>query len=50
MQTVSEVGLTSLVERRRRGDMFTMYRMISGKDSVDSTLWFDIATQREGAR
>ena len=44
-----EVGLTTLVERRRRGDMITMYRVMSGKDRVDSTLWFDMATQREGA-
>ena len=44
-----EVGLTTLVERRKRGDMITMYRVMSGKDRVDSTLWFDMATQREGA-
>ena len=41
-----EVGLTTLVERSRRG--ITMYRVMSGKDRVDSTLWFDMATQREG--
>ena len=29
--------------------MITMYRVMSGKDRVDSTLWFDMATQREGA-
>jgi hypothetical protein len=46
---LGEVGLTSLVERRRRGDMITMFRLMSGKDRVDSTLWFDMATQREGA-
>ena len=44
-----EVGLTTLVERRTRGDMITMYRLMTGKDRVDSTLWFDMATQREGA-
>ena len=44
-----EVGLTTLVERRRRGDMITMYRVMSGKDRLDSTLWFDMAIQREGA-
>ena len=44
-----EVGLTTLVERRRRGDMITMYRLMSGKDRVDSNLWFDMANQREGA-
>ena len=46
---LKEVGLTTLVERRRRGDMITMFRVMSGKDRVDSTLWFDMATQREGA-
>ena len=44
-----EVGLTTLVERRRRGDMITMYRVMSGKDKVNSSLWFQMATQREGA-
>ena len=29
--------------------MITMYGVMSGKGRVDSTLWFDIATQREGA-
>ena len=42
-----EVGLTTLVERRRRGDMITMYSVTSGKEKVDSNLWFDTANQRE---
>ena len=29
--------------------MITMYRVMSGKDRVDSILWFDVPTQREGA-
>ena len=29
--------------------MITMYRVRSGKDRVDSNLWFDTANQREGA-
>ena len=44
-----EVGLTTLWERRQRGDMITMYRMMTGKDKVDSSLWFQMARQREGA-
>jgi hypothetical protein len=42
-----EVGLTILEERRRRGDMITMFRVLSEKDRVDSTLWFDMANQRQ---
>jgi hypothetical protein len=38
-----------MVERGRRDDMFTMFRVMAGMDSVDSTLWFDMANQREGA-
>ena len=29
--------------------MITMYRVMSGKDRVDSNLWFDMANQREVA-
>ena len=43
--------MKTLVERRRRGDMITMYRVMSGKDRVNtnSSLCFQMATQREGA-
>ena len=43
-----DVGLTSLVERRISGDMITIFGVMSGRDRVDSTMWFDMSTQREG--
>ena len=46
---LKEVGLTTLVERRRRGDMITMYRIMTGKDKVDPGLWFNLACTRDGA-
>ena len=46
---MEELGLTSLVERRKRGDMITMYRIMTGKDKVDPDLWFTRPTPRSGA-
>ena len=46
---LKELGLTSLVERRKRGDMITMYRIMTGKDKVDPNLWFSLTTPRSGA-
>ena len=46
---LEELGLTSLVERRKRGDMITMYRIMTGKDRVDPGLWFTRPTPRSGA-
>ena len=39
---LKELGLTSLVERRKRGDMITMFRIMTGKDKVDPSLWFSV--------
>ena len=35
---LKEVGLTTLVERRRRGDMLTMFRVMLGKDKGGQNL------------
>ena len=34
-------------ERRRRGDLLQAYRVLNGVDSVDPSLWFTMARQRE---
>ena len=46
---LKELGITSLVKRRTRGDMITMYRIMTGKDKVDPSLWFSLTTPRGGA-
>ena len=46
---LEELGLTSLEERRRRGDMITVFRILTGKDKVDPSQWFKMAVPREGA-
>ena len=35
-----EIGLDSLVERRKRGDLIQAYKVFSGKDNVDPSIWF----------
>ena len=46
---LKELGLTTLEERRKRGDMITMYRIMTGKDKVDPATWFTMAPTRDGA-
>ena len=48
-ERLEEIGLISLEERRRRGDMITVFRILPGKDKVDPTMWFKMASPREGA-
>lgn len=43
-----ELGITTLEERRHRGDMAMMYRIITEKDDVDPSIWFSQAA--DGAR
>ena len=46
---LQELGLTTLEDRRNRGDMITMYRIMTGKDKVDPATWFTMAPTRDGA-
>ena len=48
---LKEVGLTSLEDRRDRGDMIQTFRIIHGLDSVEAGTWFQMAGDRarEGA-
>ena len=41
-----EVGLTTLEERRDRGDMIQTFRIIQGLDNVEVGTWFQLASDR----
>ena len=45
------LNLTTLEERRWRGDMIQTWRIMTGKDRVDASTWFDMEADRprEGA-
>ena len=43
-----EAGLTTLEERRKRGDLIYMYRIMTGKDDVHHSTWFQKMSDREG--
>lgn len=48
-ERLAEMGMITLEERRRRGDLVQMYKVLSGKDKVDYRRWFELAQPREGA-
>ena len=50
-EKLREVELTSLEERRNRGDMITTFRVVNGIDNVERRTWFKMAVdqEREGA-
>ena len=46
-QKLREVGLTTLEERRIRGDMIQTSRILNGIDQVEASTWFTMATDRD---
>ena len=42
---MAEVGMTSLLDRRVRGDMIATYRIMTGKDKVDPRTFYDMAEE-----
>ena len=48
-EKLAEAGMTTLEERRRRGDLIQAYRVLRGVDDVDPEIWFDVAQTRDGA-
>ena len=48
-ERLAELDMVTLVERRKRGDLVQMYKIMSGKDKVDYKRWFELAQDREGA-
>ena len=47
---LGEVGMTSLADRRVRGDMIATYKIMTGKDKIDPGLFFDQAAEGPGPR
>ena len=43
---LERLGLTTLVERRFRGDMIETYRILSGKEKIDPSRYFSMANER----
>ena len=48
-EKLAELGMVTLEERRRRGDLVQMFRTVIGKDKVNPAWWFQPACVREGA-
>ena len=47
-ERLAEVNMTTLEKRRERGDLITMYRIMTGQDDVDPSLWFQpVATSQQ---
>ena len=46
-QKLKEVGLTTLEERRERGDMIQTFRIIHGIDQVERETWFTMGNERD---
>jgi hypothetical protein len=46
-EKLKELGLTTLEERRHQADMVQVYKIVNGKDMVDSQTWFQLAGQAE---
>ena len=47
-ERLKRLGLTTLEERRVRGDMIQTYKFISRKEDIDPSVFFQMAAQRPG--
>ena len=45
---LKEAGMTTLEQRRERGDLIHMFRIMTGKDDVHHSTWFQLMADRDG--
>ena len=46
-ERLKEVNLTTLYHRRQRGDMLEVWKILNGKEDVDYTTWFTLASDHQ---
>jgi hypothetical protein len=49
-ERLTELGLTTLEERRHQIDMLQVYKVLNGKDKVQSEKWFEMAANGKRAK
>jgi hypothetical protein len=49
-EKLKELGLTTLEERRQQADMVQVYKIVNGKDMVDSQTWCQLKAHKEHCR
>ena len=48
-ERLAEMEMTNLEDRRRRGDLIQVFRVMAGKDRVDLSTWLSLTQTWEGA-
>ena len=46
---LGEAGMITLEARRQRGDMLEMFKIMTGKENVDSSIWFEKMEDHRGS-
>ena len=46
-ERLAELGMVTLEKRRQRGDLIQAYKVLSGKDQVAASTWFDCQEPQE---
>ena len=46
---LKEAGMITLEARRKRGDMLEMFKIMTGKENVDSSFWFETLEDHRGS-
>ncbi len=49
-EKLKELGISTLEERRKYLDMMKTYKVMTGKDNVERSTWFDMASSGQRAR